>query len=89
MEATQVLMALDAMHESRDRLHDERIGWWHRERRARLRQFRRLAGRTEQAVMADTLEALNALQCITGFMQSFILCGVDNGQGRCTQALRP
>ena len=58
MRATQVLVALDAVHEVLDRLNHGRIGCWRRECCARLRQFRRLAGRAEQAVMANTLEAL-------------------------------
>jgi len=67
---------IDAVHEVLDRLHHERIGRRHREGRARLGQFDRLAGWANQAVMANALEARNALQRITGFMQSFVLCGV-------------
>ena len=58
VSATHVLVVLDAVHEGLDRFHHDRIGCWRRECRARLRQFRRLAGRAEQAVMSDTFEAL-------------------------------
>ena len=56
--AAQPLDPVDAADELLDRFDDCWIGCGRRERRARLRQLHRLAGRAEQSVMADALEAL-------------------------------
>jgi len=78
VRATRPFGPVNAVHERRHRLLHHRIGCRHRERRAGLRQLCRLARRSQEAIMADTLEALG---------QDMQQKAVDEGlrrQGQCS-----